>query len=123
MLQNNHDLNVRLEFVLRHFGLNQKELAEKAEISPSTISTAINQNKIGAQIIYTVLNLYPQLSAEWFLRGEGPMLRTQQRIDIPTNMDPLVFKLQELSSLIRIVGRELDNFSEVIRQQESSPEK
>jgi transcriptional regulator with XRE-family HTH domain len=70
----NHELKDRLNLVINHYNLAQNELARMADVSPSTVSNAVNSGKIGEQILFAILNNFPNVSAEWLLRGTGEML-------------------------------------------------
>lgn len=58
-------------------GLTQKEifLATKEEIKQTTLSAIENgQAKPGFETIAALLNAYQELSADWLIRGSGPMI-------------------------------------------------
>ena len=67
-------LNRLHQFVqFKNLSLNQFE--KSLEVSHGSISNAIKNNKsIGSRVIQKILDTYPELSAEWFFRGEGPMI-------------------------------------------------
>ncbi len=78
MYDYNHIFNLMLtrlhQYVqFKKLSLNQFELS--LEVSHGSISNAIKNNKgIGSKVIQKILDTYPELSAEWLLRGSGSML-------------------------------------------------
>jgi phage repressor protein C with HTH and peptisase S24 domain len=55
--------------------LTQKEFSEKIDISTSQLSSILNnRDKVGLVVIEKFLNFYPELNANWLLKGEGKML-------------------------------------------------
>ena len=62
---------------LRERKTSVSSLARISGVSQTTINDQLNGNaKIGMQTIVALLDAFPDLSAEWLLRGEGEMLRT-----------------------------------------------
>ena len=78
------------------------------------------QSQPGGDMIVKVLTLYPQLSAEWLLRGKGEMLinnesgqttdQAQQQVQEPPMqiMDKLLTTIQEQA-------QELGKYKEIVR--------
>ena len=59
--------------MLRNLSFNKLEKSINA--SHGSISNAWKCNRnVGSQVIEKILNFYKEISAEWLLRGEGPML-------------------------------------------------
>ncbi len=84
----NTDLSLkqRIKELLHSKGVTINSFAKTAGVSQATINGQINGDiKISASLIYLVLETYPDISAEWLLRGEGSMLRTDAGTDIVLN--------------------------------------
>ena len=67
----------RLEALRRHYDLSIRGLADRLDQRPSTVVNYCN----GAQppkleFIEKILTLFPEISAEWLIRGKGPMFVT-----------------------------------------------
>lgn len=66
---------------LKHFldteDISYRKLEEKIGMSNGTISKATKQDKsISHKSIEKILHKFPQLSAEWLMRGNGEMIKT-----------------------------------------------
>lgn len=72
----------RLNEVKYYYKLSGRGLASILGLSPATITNYLGGVKAPSyEFINALLSTYPDISAEWLLRGEGPMLRTDP-IDI-----------------------------------------
>ncbi len=63
-------------------GIKKTDFFEAIGLSPSNFKGIAKQTELGGEKIAKILTLYPQLSAEWLMRGTGPMLLAE--VDIPT---------------------------------------
>lgn len=107
---------------MSHYDMTQHEIATKTGLSVGAINKAIRKNELGAKVITNLLFSFPEVSAEWFLRGEGPMLRSRRDIGVSVvSPDPLLAKLQEFRAMLRLIGRELDDFTESLQNQVDKP--
>lgn len=62
----------RLKIILKHYGDNQSKLAEKMNVTDAYISALITgKDSIGLNTIKKILNIYPEINANWFLTGDG----------------------------------------------------
>ncbi len=65
----------RISTFTSHFGLSYNKFEKSINTSRGTISRALKHNKtIGSNVVESILENYPELSAEWLLRGKGEML-------------------------------------------------
>lgn len=66
----------RVKFLIDTMNINVPSLARKYELSERTVFDQINGNsKIGVAVVEALLLAYPEISAEWLLRGEGNQSR------------------------------------------------
>lgn len=80
----------RLNMVLEEYGLNSSRLAEKMGIQRSGISHIMaGRNKPSFDFIVGLLELFPELDANWLLTGEGSMLKDDnaQESTVPPKTD------------------------------------
>ena len=65
----------RLNEYIQYKGLSYYKVEKTLKVSTGSISGAIKRRRsIGSKILQRILLVYPDLSAEWLLRGEGKML-------------------------------------------------
>lgn len=65
----------RLSKFIDYLDIAPTKFEKQIDVGHSTIMKAINQSKsIGSDIINKILITYPELSAEWLMRGEGEMI-------------------------------------------------
>lgn len=64
----------RIKLYLSEKRSNSNQLSKQLGISQPTISRQISGTvALGAELISGLLNVFPELSAEWLFRGTGPM--------------------------------------------------
>lgn len=69
----------RLEAVRRHYDLSGRKLADRLGQRPSTVINYLNGTQAPKlEFIENILNLFPEVSAEWLIRGQGAMLIIDQ---------------------------------------------
>ena len=65
----------RIEKILSHFKLSQKQLAEKAKLSENTISNAKKGKNIpNVHFFNSIYKAFPNLDPQWLYLGKGKML-------------------------------------------------
>ncbi|MBQ0157853.1 MAG: helix-turn-helix transcriptional regulator [Bacteroidales bacterium] len=68
--------------ILQNKGITIRRFEKVIGCSDGVISRAIrNGTDIQAKWLFAIAEAYPDISAEWLLRGEGPMLRESITID------------------------------------------
>lgn len=71
----------RLSQILDHYHLSQAELAERIKMSEASVSKAINGvTPIGGKTILNFLAAFPEVNADWFIRGRGEMLIENNKV-------------------------------------------
>lgn len=85
----------RIEEIMKKYNLNKSGLAKAIEMEQVTVNNYLNgTRKISFELILSIISKFPDISAEWLLRGEGAMERTMNVensektiINQPTNSD------------------------------------
>ena len=91
-------LNERFLAAMRHSGLSKTEFAAKLGVSQGVMShISSGRNKPGAEMLVSLLHVYPEIAPGWLLLGEGSMLRPK---DAALPKDDLKKKLDELEMLV-----------------------
>lgn len=68
------DYDKRIKAVMKIYGLNQSQLAQKLEVHPTSIGKIIkNLNTPNGATLSKLLEVFPDIRAEWLMRGEGEM--------------------------------------------------
>lgn len=71
-----------------------RQLAEECSIVESTIGRQLKgERPINLDTITSILNSYPDVSAEWLMRGEGPMLKSEIKPTTPEYQVPFLERL------------------------------
>lgn len=69
----------RIKVVLKHFCKTPNGLANMLEMIPSTVNRQLKGDQaLSSKVIEGVLSVFPDVSAEWLLRGKGEMLISEQ---------------------------------------------
>ena len=79
-LQDN-ELRCRIQSLLDNLNLNPTQFSETINVTQQTFNRQINgTGAISIDVVYAILCKYTQVSAEWLLRGEGDMYRTDANV-------------------------------------------
>lgn len=65
----------RLKLILEHFSISQNAFANKVNINRAMVANYLNGSQPTYETLSNILNAFPQISAEWLMRGEGPMIK------------------------------------------------
>ena len=67
----------RIEELLHHFRMSQKEFAEKCGFDPDTISSIKRMSRtISTKVAGKILAACPEINKTWLTTGKGEMLKT-----------------------------------------------
>lgn len=108
-------VGLRIETVRKYTGLNTSEFAEKIGV----IRTQLYRYKKGEQspsydLINKILTLFPDISPQWLMLGQGEMLISQKDTPVgivsepaggyspPTSEDDMVNMLKNIQSAISV---------------------
>ena len=101
----------RILSFLESQGIKKVDFFEATGIRSSNFKGKNMSSQPGGDMIVRVLTIYPNLSAEWLLRGEGDMLKSSVTKDKPKIIKTDTKKDNDLSSSI------LDKFLTTIQNQ------
>ncbi len=86
-------MNNRIALVLKAKNISSSILADDLGVQRSGISHILNgRNKPSLEFIQKLIKLYPDISIQWILFGEGPMMNPYPLpdIDVANNVQPTV---------------------------------
>lgn len=76
----NTSVNERINAVLKRFKKTPNGLATMLDMIPSTVNRQLKgEQALSAKVIEGVLSVFPEVSAEWLLRGSGDMLINEDK--------------------------------------------
>jgi hypothetical protein len=110
-LENILTIKERILSFLESQGIKKVDFFEATGIQSSNFKGKNMSSQPGGDMIVRVLTIYPNLSAEWLLRGEGDMLKSSVTKDKPKIIKTDTKKDNDLSSSI------LDKFLTTIQNQ------
>lgn len=69
----------RLKQIIDFSGLSVPKFAERVGLSPSTLNGHLfGKRKLSLSVIEAILEAFPEVSAEWLIRGKGAMIISDQ---------------------------------------------
>lgn len=69
----------RIKEIIDFYRLSGQKFAVKIGISPNTLNNYLQgKNKISLALIEAILKAFPEVSAEWLMRGKGQMIQGDQ---------------------------------------------
>mgnify|MGYP002657684122 FL=1 len=70
----------RIKELIAYTGLSDRAFALKCGLKQNTFSRQLNGlNEVSTQTALSILSTFPEISAEWLLRGKGEMLLTSEQ--------------------------------------------
>lgn len=77
----------RVKYLINEKARSVREFAEKIGVKQVTLNQQISgDRKLSLDIVFSILNSFPDISAEWLLRGKGNMYNTENSMpDIKTS--------------------------------------
>jgi transcriptional regulator with XRE-family HTH domain len=119
-------INTRFVELIDFKGLNNSSFAKSLGVFPSIIGniTGGRLGKPSFELLEKLVDAYPDISAEWLLRGEGPMLKQEGESDpecwqllererqrskrLQEDYDALMLSFQRLRKLNILLDRDKD---------------
>lgn len=99
----------RVQSFVEDTGETKNSLANKCGMAPQTFWRYVNgDNKITVSLLESLLEVFPDLSAEWLLRGEGEKYKT----DVPQEND--TDEVADLRAELTRVHAERDEYKQII---------
>lgn len=94
------DVKIRVRLLLKERGVTVNYLANLHGVVQKTLHNQINDNaSMSVSTILLILEQFPDVSAEWLLRGNGSMVigdeRKQAQSDVCGDKDMLIESLRE----------------------------
>ena len=81
-------VNKRINMILGHFGKTPNGLANMLQMIPSTVNRQLKGDQaLSSKVIEGVLFVFPDVSAEWLLRGKGEMLLSDTDVNLAKMQD------------------------------------
>jgi transcriptional regulator with XRE-family HTH domain len=75
----NTEVNNRVKAIADHYLISTSRLAEELDVSVANVSHIFSgRNKPGFDFIEKLLDRFPDVNAEWIMRGKGSMLRMDE---------------------------------------------
>lgn len=106
-------VNQRIRLFIDYLGINDNQFAKNICITQSVIASMFSRKtEPSTKVITAILNAYTNLSAEWLLRGEGNMIKSEKLYD-PTKLykedpDIIIYHFTSFENLKKILfGRTL----------------
>ncbi|MBC7451519.1 MAG: helix-turn-helix domain-containing protein [Cytophagales bacterium] len=105
-------VNERIEMILKHFNLNQKQLAKQAGLPENTLSNAKKgKNVPNLEFFNSIYKALPSIHAHWLYMGDGPMLTDSSEKGLHLVHDDIIKKMDGMI-------QEIDYLKEQIRDKE-----
>jgi plasmid maintenance system antidote protein VapI len=99
------DVRKRLQQVMVEYDCNPTKLAGIYKVNQKTLNNHINGNvEVSVSTILLVLDAFPDLSADWLLRGKGDMHLLPGSLDDPQDQEIGRLESTVETLLNRIVG-------------------
>jgi transcriptional regulator with XRE-family HTH domain len=109
----NTPVHTRIEMILRHFNLNQKQLAKQAGLPENTLSNAKKGKNIpNIEFFNAIYKALPAINPHWLYMGNGQMLADPSENPI----NPI--HEHETSKKMDIMSKEIEYLKEQIRDKE-----
>ncbi|MGN6647074.1 MAG: helix-turn-helix domain-containing protein [Cytophaga sp.] len=109
----NTPVHARIEMILKHFNLNQKQLAKQAGLPENTLSNAKKGKNIpNIEFFNAIYKALPTINPHWLYMGNGHMLADSQ------NGSTSSIDEQEIAKKMDSMIKEIDYLREQIRDKE-----
>ncbi len=121
------DILQRLKEILDYSGHSVRAFAIKCGIAQTTLDKQIKGlRSVSIETVMSVLYAYPEISAEWLMRGEGPMLHSlavnpdvEKLNTLVDTITTLVDTITTLQETINAKSEQIATLTERIKQLEN----
>lgn len=114
------DILQRLKDTLQYSGLSVRAFSIKCGISQPTLDKQIKGLRaVSIETIMSVLYAFPELSSEWLMRGNGPMLKSEDNNIENERVNKLVDTITTLQDTINAKNDTIATLSKRITQLEN----
>lgn len=87
-MEGSPDIIDRIREVMKYFGLNQSQMANKTNIRQPNLSAILNRKRSCDEAIVNKICISLDIRKSWLLSGEGSMLNTRE---LEANAQPITF--------------------------------
>lgn len=110
----NTPVHARIEMILKHFNLNQKQLAKQAGLPENTLSNAKKGKNIpNIEFFNAIYKALPSINPHWLYMGNGQMIADNQNGTTTSSIDE-----HEIAKKMDSMIKEIDYLREQIRDKE-----
>lgn len=110
----------RIKEILRFSGLTVRAFSIKCGISQPTLDKQLKGLRgISIETVSGILFAFPQISAEWLLRGSGEMLKGQPEDQYAERLMKLVDTIATLQDTINIKSETISTLTAKIKELET----
>ena len=103
-LDSESPINERVKQILWQKERSVTKFAEKIGIAQTTLNQQFNVGKLSLATLENILKAYPDVSAEWLLRGEGSMFQAE----LSENEQYLKKEYENLKMQVAVLTNERD---------------
>lgn len=109
------DNNGRLTAIIDKYTKgNQSQMARTLKLPKTTFSSWLSRNTFDADLL---LRTFPDLSAEWLMRGDGPMLLSERTApDTSAELVEALAIIRQQAATIESLHKLLDNYVTKLKQ-------
>lgn len=110
----------RIQQLKDHFGLSTRAFAIKCGINQPTLDRMLKGiNALNLNCVSSILQSFPDVSAEWLMRGTGPMLHSLAKNPESDRLNTLVDTISTLQDTINAKSETIALLTERIKQLEN----
>lgn len=117
IVQKNDIIKLRIMQFVETKGFSKLEFYQKIDIAPSNFAQMSMDKALSSRTVAEILLQNPDLSAEWLLRGEGQMLRSNRIIS--DNMEHLENQIKQQEYIIELQRKLISHLEHQINRKES----
>lgn len=118
----------RIKAIKNALGISENELARRLGISQSTLNGyTLGKRTPSYEFAETVLNAFSDISAEWLMRGDGPMYisdlpstdhdDSDEVLELKAEITRLRAERDELARKLAISERRIDKLIDILHQE------
>lgn len=110
----------RIQQLIKFYGLSTRGFAVKCGMNQPTLDRMLKGiNALNLNCISSILTTFPEVSAEWLLRGEGEMLKSDITSKEMERINKLTNVVESLQEVIDTKNQTIAMLTERIKQLES----
>ena len=115
-------INEKIREIISYYRLSDRQFALKIGVTQSVIGSMFQKGtEPSSKVIQLTASAFPEISLEWFIRGEGNMLKTQTRET--ERINTLLDTITTLQESINAKSETISLLNERIKQLESQLKK